>query len=102
MRLNPYHPDWYLLELGSAFYVTQRYVDAIEAFNGMTRPGFWKSCYLAACFAQMDRMEDAVGALAEALQRRPDFSIAKLRHAFLAAQEVNHFMEGLRKAGLPE
>jgi hypothetical protein len=47
----------------------------------------------------MDRMEDAVGALAK-LQRRT--FIAKLRHAFLAAQEVNHFMEGLRKAGLPE
>jgi TolB-like protein/cytochrome c-type biogenesis protein CcmH/NrfG len=102
MRLNPYHPDWYLIELGSALYVTQRYAAAVEVLTRMARPGFWTLCYLAACYAQMGRMEEAANAMAEARQRRPDFSIAKLRFSGLAAPEADHIIEGMRKAGLPE
>jgi len=43
-----------------------------------------------------------LSAVAEAQRRRPDFSIAKLRWSELAAAEFDHFIEGMRKAGLPE
>ena len=102
IRLNPFHPDWYLLELGSAFYAMRRYDDAVETLTRMNETGFWRLCYLAASLAQMGRMEEAKNAVAEALRRRPDFSIAKLRFSELVEAEVDHFIDGMRKAGLPE
>jgi TolB-like protein len=102
IRLNPYHPDWYSLELGSAFYAMRRYDDAVETLTRMNETGFWRLCYLAAALAQMGRLDEARNTVAEAQRRRPDFSIAKLRFSELAATEVEHFIDGMRKAGLPE
>jgi tetratricopeptide (TPR) repeat protein len=102
IRLTPYHPDWYSLELGSAFYAMRRYDDAVETLTRMNETGFWRLCYLAASLAQLGREEEAKNAVAEARRRRPDFSIAKLRFSELAASEVDHFIDGMRKAGLPE
>ena len=102
IRLNPFHPDWYLLELGSAFYALRRYDDAVETLTRMNETGFWRLCYLAACLAQLGRVEEAKNTVAEPRRRRPDFSIAKLQFSELAASEVEHFIDGMRKAGLPE
>jgi tetratricopeptide (TPR) repeat protein len=41
MRLNPYHPEWYWDDLGTALYAARRYTDAVEAFSHRTQPG----CY---------------------------------------------------------
>jgi TolB-like protein len=102
MRLNPYHPDWYWGTLAGALYSAHRYGETVEALGRKTRLGFWNRCYLAACFAQMGRLEDAAAAVAEARRLRPDCSLAKLRVHDLSAAEVEHFLDGLRKAGLPE
>ena len=32
-RLNPYHPEWYWVDLGSVLYVCGKYEEAIEAFS---------------------------------------------------------------------
>jgi TolB-like protein/cytochrome c-type biogenesis protein CcmH/NrfG len=102
MRLNPYHPDWYWDTLGAVFYSAHRYADAVEAYGRKVRPGFWTRCYLAACFAQMGRMEEAAIALAEARRLRPDCSLARVRTPEFSAADAEHLTEGLRKAGLPD
>lgn len=102
MRLNPYHPEWYWVNLGSVLYAARRYADAAEAFGRVTGGGYWVRCRLAGCYAQLDLMNEATEAAAEALRLRPDFSLAKLRLRECQAGEAEHIKDGLRKAGLPE
>ena len=102
MRLNPYHPEWYWIDLGIVFYMARRYEDAIEAYCHRTKPGHWVLSRLAACYAQMGRMEEAAAAVAQVLRLKPDFSIAKLRRAGWGTAESEHVKDGMRKAGLPE
>jgi TolB-like protein/Flp pilus assembly protein TadD len=102
MRLNPYHPDWYWADLGMALYAARRYSDAVEAFGRSAAQGPWSLSRIAACYAQMNRLEDAAAAIAEVLRQQPDFSVAKSRHGVWNPVEAEHVREGLRKAGLPE
>jgi adenylate cyclase len=101
MRLNPYHPEWYWVNLGSALYEARKYADAAEAFGQVTRPGYWIFCRLAGCYAQLGRMDEATAMAGNALRLRPDFSVANLRLRECHAAEAEHIREGMRKAGLP-
>jgi DNA-binding SARP family transcriptional activator/Flp pilus assembly protein TadD len=102
MRLNPYHPEWYWQVLGGVLYSAGRYADAAEAFGRTTRRGFWARCYLAACFAQMGRLEEAAAEIAEARRLRPDCSLDKMRTRDFSPIDCERFVAGLRKAGMPE
>ena len=102
MRLNPYHTEWYWMDLGMTLYVARRYADALEAFGHRTQPGPWTLCRIAACYAQIGRMEEAHATTAEALRQQPDFSLSKLRLPMWNASEAQHLLEGMRRAGLPE
>jgi TolB-like protein/Tfp pilus assembly protein PilF len=102
MRLNPYHPEWYWSDLGIVLYAARRYADAAEAFRRRAQPGRWLYSRLAACYAQMGRIDDAAAAAAEARRLWPDFSLARLRLHMWTPAEAEHIREGLRKAGLPE
>jgi TolB-like protein/cytochrome c-type biogenesis protein CcmH/NrfG len=102
MRINPYHPDWYWIDLGSALYVARRYGDAIEALKQKAKPQTWVLSRLAACYAQIGRMDEAAQAVAEILRLKPDFTISGQRTASWGPGDLEHFREGLRKAKLPE
>jgi adenylate cyclase len=102
MRLNPYHPDWYWAQLGMALYTARRYADSAESLGHVTRPDYWILWVLAACLAQMGRMDEAATAAAEARQLRPDFSPAKLRLPQWKAADAQHIIEGMCKAELTD
>ena len=102
MRLNPYHPEWYWVDLGAALYAAKRYEDAIEAYRQRTRPLPWVLTHLAACYAQLGQMDEAAEMVAEVMRRKPDFSISKLRSGGWTPPDLAHLAEGMRKAGLPE
>ena len=101
MRINPYHPEWYWVDLGSAFYMARRYGDAIEAFKRKANPQTWVLSRLAACYAQLGRREEAALATAEILHQKPDFTISRQRTASWGPADLEHLREGMRKAGLP-
>ena len=101
MRLNPYHPEWYWVNLGSVLYDAGKYADAAEAFGRVTGPGYWVYCRLAGCYAQLGRMKEAAVAAANALRLRPDFSVATLRLRECQPAVAERIRDGLRKAGLP-
>jgi TolB-like protein len=101
MRLNPYHPEWYWLNLGAVLYEAGKYSDAIEAFGRIASPGYWVHCRLAGCYAEIDRMTEAKAAAATALRLRPDFKVATLRLRECQPDMAHRIREGLRKAGLP-
>ncbi len=102
MRLNPYHPDWYWSVLGHVLFTERRYADAAEAYGRMTRRGFWALCFVAACFAQIGRKEEAVAAVTAARGLRPNLSLANLRLSKMYAADAEHIIESLHKAGLQE
>lgn len=105
MRLNPYYPAWYLWMLGSAYYEARKYVDALhplrEAIN--RNPKFMKPrTSLAATYAQLGRVEDARRVVQEVLTAQPGWSLKLERDWWGYDENLDHWVEGLRKAGLPE
>ena len=103
MRLNPHYPDSYLWYLADAYYALHRYEDTISAVLQMHNPNAGRGL-LAASYGQLGQLEMARKQAEEVLRLQPDFAIS----AYAATQpesnslELEHFLEGLRKAGLPD
>ncbi len=102
MRINPYHPEWYWMDLGMALYAAQRYEDAADAFKRRTHVGYWTLWLIAACYAQIGRTAEAAAAADEARREKPDLSISKIKLHLWIGTEAEHVRSGLRKAGMPE
>ena len=66
MHLNPFAPNSCLLGIGLAEYTARRYETAIEALGKVT--SWVKFAWLAACYAQLGRDEQARAAAAEVLR----------------------------------
>jgi TolB-like protein/Tfp pilus assembly protein PilF len=103
MRLNPHFPGWYWLAAIFNAYRTRDYRAAIDAALRIQMPGyFWTSLTCAAAFGQLGEQEPARKALEELLAVRPEF--ARAAHEELGKwfdpDLVEHFVDGLRKAGL--
>ncbi len=105
--LNPHHPYNYPFHLGQAYFVLHRYDEAIAAFKqGLaTNPASERlHIWLAATYAQSGNVEDAEWEIQEVLTANPEFRLDRLERAFPFSDpaDLEHFMEGLRKAGLKE
>jgi adenylate cyclase len=102
MTLNPFHPPWYWNQLAIALYAARRYEEAIDAdrqASGQTQ--FWYLARIAACLAQLERMDESRGYVAEVLRRKPDFRLSGIRLRYRDPADAEHVLEGMRKAGLP-
>jgi adenylate cyclase len=103
-RLNPAAPRWYTWNLGIAYYLSRRYDDAITALRRGRPLGAMAYRWLAASYAQLGREADAKAATEEYLKLTPGFSLARhleMLH-FQHAEDREHYVDGLRKAGLPD
>jgi adenylate cyclase len=105
MRLDPHCPELYLEGLFDAHYLARDYEKAIEAFMKWRDPPPHMHAELAACYAQLGRMEDARAAAAEFERLRPegyDFAEVARFHGqmCLRPEDREHWLEGYRKAGL--
>jgi DNA-binding SARP family transcriptional activator len=101
-RLNPYHPEWYWVDFGSTLYVCGKYQEAIESFSHRRNPHVWVLCRVAACYAQLDRMEDAKAVVDRVMKMRPDFRLSQERSGSWGSDDTARFRAGMIKAGLPE
>ena len=102
MRLNPFHPEWYWLELGAAFMAARHYGDAIEAYNRCTRPHVWVLSKLTICYAHMGRIAEAQEMARRLLELDPAFNISKSRQGGWSDEDTAHHREGMFLAGLPD
>ncbi|MCH7541026.1 MAG: hypothetical protein IH999_11635 [Proteobacteria bacterium] len=104
MRLNPHYPDGYLWTLGSSYYVARRYEEAIATLKKMPEQNPESGTYLAASYAQLGREAEARAVAAGILEADPDFSSARWaeKRPYKSQADRDHFLEGMRKAGLPE
>ncbi len=107
MRLNPHHPYNYTFHLGQAYYILERYDKAIEAFNNgiASNPASERlHLWLAAAHAQSGDIDEAEWEADQVLTLNPDFSLRRMQQAFPFKDPADreHFLVGLRKAGLTE
>lgn len=111
MRLSPRDPELYhfLYAIGMAHFVAGRYDDAAtwaeKAEN--ERPasiGFGPLRLLAATYAHLGRSDEAREAFASVLEVTPHISATGIRNAihFSRPEDLERYLDGLRKAGLPE
>jgi tetratricopeptide (TPR) repeat protein len=89
MRQNPFHPEWYWLQLGSAFLAGRRYEDAIEAYKRRTRPMVWVLSRLAICYAHLGRDAEAREITRQILMQNPNFRISNLRGGGWSVARLN-------------
>jgi DNA-binding SARP family transcriptional activator/TolB-like protein len=101
-RLNPYHPEWYWVDFGNALYVCERYEEAIQSFSHRRNPQTWVLSRMAACYAQLNRMEEARAIVRKIMQKNPDFSLSRQSFGRWGSDAAARFRAGMIKAGLPE
>jgi adenylate cyclase len=107
MRLDPRHPFFYVWIVGQNYMLQQRYGEAVEEFKKVLwqNPEFpGARLTLASTYGLMGRIEDAEWEAEEILTLLPDFTLAQERERvpFKNPEHLERYIEGLRKAGLPE
>ena len=104
MRLNPVYPDWYIHGLMLALYSARSYEEVIAVSKTINVRHLPIHLLLAGSYAQMNRLDDAKISAANALEENPDFSLRQWRESLSLENptDLEHYIDGLRKAGLPE
>src|SRR5215470_3630971 len=108
IRLDPFQPLMYSTSwMGQANYMLERYADAVRLLREFTsrRPNIQlPHLWLAAAYAQLGQHEEAKEEAAEVVRINPGFTIEgwKRLAVFKDPKDVDHNIDGLRKAGLPE
>jgi TolB-like protein len=104
MQRDPFAPTWLWVARCNALFHLKRYDEAIAALRNVSVLHFWHHAYFAAAYAYADRPDEARRELAAFLNARPDATIALVAAAepYAAPALLDHLLDGLRKAGLPE
>jgi TolB-like protein/Flp pilus assembly protein TadD len=103
-RLNPYPSSWYLLLLGKAQYAAHQYESAVQTLRREETYRTMSRRYLAASLAQLGRTEEARREAEYFKISNPHFTIGSFARTqpFRDEAALAHFIEGFRKAGLPD
>jgi TolB-like protein len=103
-RLNPYPASWYYLTLGQAQYAGGNYEAAVETLRRDETYRTSSRRFLAASLAQLGRLDEASAEVELFLVGNPHFTTRRWAETepFRDAQTLEHFVDGFRKAGLPE
>jgi adenylate cyclase len=104
---DPSYPHFAPLIAGEARYLMKQHHDARRWLSEAARraPNHqYGHAFLAATYAQLGQLEEARAEAAKVLQLNPNYTIGKQKEvSILKRQEdIDHIVDGLRKAGLPE
>jgi TolB-like protein/Flp pilus assembly protein TadD len=107
MRLSPFYPDYYLGILGQSYRLLERYEEAIIADKerlALNPENAFSDIRLAAVYSELGHDEEARFHVREALKKNPHYSLKLMRDAepYQDAAYMEHYLELLRRAGLPE
>jgi TolB-like protein len=107
VRLNPHHPDWYIVQRMQIYFDLHRYRDAIAAFRHVRDSITPSGClYLAASHAAVGELDEARTAVQRATALDPLASVQRWTDGrmlpYRNAGDMEHLRTHLRAAGLPE
>jgi adenylate cyclase len=107
MRLDPLQPVTVFGLMGQANYMLKRYGDAVRLMRECTSrlPNVqWPRVWLASAYAQLGQLDEARAEAAEVLRINPGFTIESWKRlsVYKDPKDVEHRLDGARKAGLPE
>jgi adenylate cyclase len=105
MRINPFHPQWYKAYLAAAYFEDHQYGNTIKTAEPLIGMGIPNThIRLAASYAYLGDEDKAKAHATKALDLEPDFSIQRFAksRSYKYGSNLEHYLEGLRKAGLPE
>jgi adenylate cyclase len=107
IRLNPLHPAWYFYSVAEAHYGARQYEQALVPLQAAINrfPNFiTPRRHLAATYAQMGRLDEARAQIAKIRELEPSINLNLYRGTLLYENpdDLEHYLDGLRKAGLPE
>jgi adenylate cyclase len=101
MRLNPCYPDWYLWNLGDAYFRLSEFEQTIATLLKMHDKSEAHRL-LASSYAHLGRISEARSHADQVLKIHPNFSLDHWRHVppDKNPASLEALLEGLRKAGL--
>ena len=104
LRLNPHPPGWYYWLLGQAQYLDRQYERAVQSLCREETYRTPSRRTLAASLAQLGRLDEAQREAAMFMASNQHFTIRSWLESqpFDDQAACQHFVDGYRKAGLPE
>ncbi len=107
MRLNPQYPNIHLHFLAHAHFVQGNYEEAVALLKRRIRlhpETDISRVLLVSCCGHLGREDEARNAWAEVFEINPNYSIGQKARVlpYKNPADWDRFIEGLRKAGLPE
>jgi TolB-like protein/Tfp pilus assembly protein PilF len=101
MRLNPLYPDWYLWNMGEAYFNLQRYEEAIQSFKKMHDQSEAHRL-LASSYGLLGQVSEARHHASQVLAVHPEFSLEHWRTVppYKTTAQLDRLVEGLQIAGL--
>jgi len=104
LRLNPHPASGYYWLLGQAQYAARQYEAAVETLRKEQTYRTGSRRFLAASLAQLGRLDEARREAEFFMISNPHFTISHwvLTQPFRDEAMREHFVDGFRKAGLPE
>ena len=111
-RLNPYPQNYFIKNIGEAYFAAEQYEELIDFTNKWIylRPdpfwSQWSHINLAAAYNQLGQEEKAKTEVAKILKADPDISLKYIEkmvsRMFGNEDDRNRYLYALRKSGLPE
>jgi adenylate cyclase len=101
---SPFPPHWFWRIRGGALLQLKRYGEAIDSFENMPDKDHTAYAQLAAAHAHLGDKRSAALALANAKKLRPTLTVSEVQ-AIVPHRDktaLNHYLDGLRNAGLAE
>ena len=109
LSLSPHDPQrWAFYSYGALAYLFARKFEEAQkwAWNATRIPNahYWPFAHRLAALGHLQRKEELSTAIAELLQRKPDFTARFARERLFYVRNPAHldvYMDGLRLAGIP-
>jgi tetratricopeptide (TPR) repeat protein len=104
LRLNPHPPGWYYWFLGQVQYLNGQYEQAVQTLRREETYRAPSRRTLAASLAQLGRLDEARHEAAMFMANNQHFTIRSWveSQGFRDQAACQHFVDGYRKAALPE
>jgi TolB-like protein len=102
--IDPYPPNWHSDIRAEALYDLNRYEEAARILEQKAAPYSYNFGQLAACYGQLGRKDEASRSWEKFIADSPGAALSSIGEAncYLHQADIDHWTEGLLKAGLAE